>query len=64
MLSFEICRSLESITIHSSVTEIGDWAFQGCRALSAITIPNSVLKLVIAPLGDVVLLNRFRFLTV
>ena len=39
--AFDRSSSLISITIPSSVTYIGDYAFYGCSALS-ITIPNSV----------------------
>ena len=32
-------------TIPGSVTEIGDYAFQGCSGLTAVTIPSSVTKI-------------------
>ena len=39
--------SLSNIVIPSSVTSIGNWAFNGCTSLSNIVIPNSV-----ASIGD------------
>ena len=39
---FEGCKSLKSITIPNSVTEIGPWAFYDCTSLTSVTIPNSV----------------------
>ena len=37
--------TLENIDIPSSVTEIGDGAFQGCVALTSISIPSSITKI-------------------
>lgn len=39
------CKTLASITIPESVTEIGEWAFSGCEALKSIKIPESVTKI-------------------
>ena len=41
----EITISLESVTIHDNVTEIGNYAFQYCSALESIDIPNSVTRI-------------------
>jgi serine/threonine protein kinase len=38
----EVSKSVESVIIDSSVTEIGEFAFYACRSLSSILIPNSV----------------------
>ena len=35
-------KTLKSVTIGNSVTEIGEWAFSGCSELTSFTIPNSV----------------------
>ncbi len=40
--AFEGCEKLESITIPSTVTEIGASAFHGCASLQSVTIPASV----------------------
>ena len=37
--------SLSNIVIPSSVTSIGNWAFNGCTSLSNIVIPNSVTSI-------------------
>jgi hypothetical protein len=37
--------SVTSVTIPSSVTNIGDYAFFGCTSLTSITIPNSVTSI-------------------
>ena len=39
------CKSLQSITIPTSVTSIGDKAFSGCESLKSVTIPNSVTSI-------------------
>ena len=39
------CRSLTSLVIPDSVTNIGDYAFSGCRSLTNIVIPNSVTSI-------------------
>ena len=36
------CRSLTSLVIPDSVTNIGDYAFSGCWSLSSVVIPDSV----------------------
>lgn len=33
---------LKSISIHSGITGIGFWCFEGCTSLTSITIPNTV----------------------
>ncbi len=40
--SFESCSGLTSVSIPSTVTTIGIYAFYYCTGLSSITIPNSV----------------------
>jgi len=39
--AFSNCRSLPSISIPDSVTEIGNGAFENCRNLTSITIPTA-----------------------
>lgn len=39
------CRSLTSLVIPDSVTNIGDYAFWNCRSLTNIVIPNSVTSI-------------------
>ena len=36
---------MTSLTIPSSVTEIGDYAFEGCSGLTSLTIPSSVTSI-------------------
>ena len=43
--AFSGCSSLKSISIPSSVTEIGEHAFSYCTALTSISIPNGVTKI-------------------
>ena len=40
--AFNVCPSLQSVTIPDSVTSIGNWAFFGCPSLQSVTIPESV----------------------
>ncbi len=47
--------SLSNIVIPSSVTSIGNWAFNGCTSLSNIVIPNSVTS--IGSLSNIVIPN-------
>lgn len=42
---FSGCRSLNSITIPSSVKSLGDYCFEGCNNLTSVTIPSSVTSL-------------------
>ena len=39
------CSGLTSVTIPSSVTEIGPFAFSDCRSLTSVPIPSSVTKI-------------------
>lgn len=39
------CESIESVTIPSTVTSIGDGAFYGCNKLTSIIIPDSVTEI-------------------
>ena len=39
------CRSLKSVNIPSSVTEIGDLAFRDCSSLTNVKIPSSVTEI-------------------
>ncbi len=43
--SFSYCRSLKTVTIPNSVTEIGYNAFRGCVNLKTVTISSSVVSL-------------------
>ena len=40
--AFWFCSDITSVTIHYSVTNIGEEAFYGCSKLASVTIPNSV----------------------
>ena len=42
MSAFEYCSSLTSLTLPSSVNEIGIYAFHGCSGLTSLTLPSSV----------------------
>ena len=39
------CRSMTSLVIPDSVTNIGDYAFSGCRSLTSLVIPDSVTNI-------------------
>ncbi|MDE7475090.1 MAG: leucine-rich repeat protein [Duncaniella sp.] len=43
--AFDGCRSLQSVTIPSSVTSIGDMAFSWCSSLQGVDIPSSVTSI-------------------
>ena len=43
--AFKNCKSLTSVSIPSSVTEIRSYTFSGCTALTSVTIPASVTKI-------------------
>ena len=45
MYAFSGCSGLTSLTIPSSVTEIGWYAFEGCSGLTSLTIPSSVTSI-------------------
>ena len=40
--AFDGCSGLQSVTIPSSVTSIGSWAFYNCRSLQSVTIPENL----------------------
>lgn len=40
-----VFSTLSSLTISTSVTSIGDYAFQNCRKLTSLEIPNSVVSI-------------------
>jgi hypothetical protein len=45
-LKMSKCTSLKSVAdLHASVTQIGDYAFNGCTSLASITIPASVTQI-------------------
>ena len=50
--AFKECGGLQSITIPSSVTSLGEWCFSGCYSLTSITIPSSVTSLGYACFSD------------
>ena len=43
--AFSGCRSLTSLILPSSVTEIGESAFRGCSGLTSLTLPSSVTSI-------------------
>lgn len=43
--AFGYCDKLETITLPSSLTTIGKYAFRECRSLKSISIPNSVISI-------------------
>lgn len=43
--TFTGCSSLTSISLHNSVTNIGDSSFSECFSLSSVTIPDSVTSI-------------------
>ena len=45
MYAFSGCSGLTSLTIPSSVTEIGSYAFEDCSGLTSLTIPSSVTSI-------------------
>lgn len=66
--SFPYCRNLTSVTIPSSVTLIGKWAFYGCVCLTSITFPSSVTSfgayiIGATPIVSVVIPNGIKTLT-
>ncbi len=38
-------KDVERVIIHSSVTEIGDKAFDGCMSLTSVVMPNGVITI-------------------
>lgn len=40
--AFEMCTSLETVTIFNNVTAIGSEAFRNCSSLTTVNIPNSI----------------------
>lgn len=45
MYAFSGCSGLTSLTIPSSVTEIGSYAFEDCSGLTSLTIPSCVTSI-------------------
>ena len=43
--AFECCTCIKSVTIHDSVTSIGNYAFQLCDSLSKVTIGKGVVNI-------------------
>lgn len=43
--AFNHCYNLTSITIPSTIVEIGNYAFSGCSSLTSVTIPASVTSI-------------------
>ena len=39
---FSGCENLTTITLHNTITTIGDWAFSACSSLREIILPNSI----------------------
>ncbi len=40
-----ICKTLTSVTIPDSVTEIGEYAFYDCKALKSVTLPDGITEI-------------------
>lgn len=49
--AFQYCRELESLTIPSSVTDIGELAFYGCTDLKVLNIPEGVERVMNSAFG-------------
>lgn len=45
MMSFQIAKSLKSVTIPNSVTTISSQLFSNCINLTSVTIPNSLTRI-------------------
>lgn len=43
--TFENCIKLESVTLSSELTELGNWAFQRCRKLNSIDLPETLTRI-------------------
>jgi hypothetical protein len=42
---FDTCRNLTSVTLPSTISEIGDTAFIRCSSLNTLNIPESVIEI-------------------